>query len=193
MQNYTSYEPFDPVNNIATRGARWKTWINRFENFLIACDITNDERKLATLLYCVGEETYKIYTLIPEPSNPHPETPLTKYESAKLKLNNKFITSTNSELERLKFRQAKLEIEESIEEFHNRLANLSTNCNFGNSEEEIKSQIIQGTTSTRLRRYALKENPTLEQLIKEVKANEATDIQLKRIESSDKENKQNKD
>ncbi|CAN7983460.1 unnamed protein product [Ixodes hexagonus] len=47
------------ANNI---GLEWAKWVDRFENFLVAYNITADVRKKALLLHYAGEEVYDLYT-----------------------------------------------------------------------------------------------------------------------------------
>jgi hypothetical protein len=51
-----------------------------------------------------------------------------------------------------KFRQVKQSTNETIDSFHTRLRQLAHNCESTENDREVKSQIIQGCQSTRLRR-----------------------------------------
>jgi hypothetical protein len=72
-----------------------------------------------------------------------------------------FTPQKNTEFEVYKFREAKQEPGETIDTFHTKLRQLSLTCEFDNNDKEVKSQIIQGCSSTRLRRCALRENMNL--------------------------------
>ncbi|CAG9768515.1 unnamed protein product [Ceutorhynchus assimilis] len=186
----------DSLNNVevfnlhgGNVGIRWQKWLKRFDNFLIAAGITSDERKEFMLLHCIGEEVFDIFLSLPDPQvpiDPNTNAPvnLAKYDKAKLKLNNHFSPKVNTEFEIFNFRQAKQSDEETIDEYYARLLKLSLNCNFPDKDREVKSQIIQGTTSTKLRRYALTENLSLNQLIAQGKAYEATKVQLNEMENN---------
>lgn len=52
------------ANNIS---AKWLQQAKRFENFIVACVITNNSRKTAQLLHYVREEVYNIHCVLPEP------------------------------------------------------------------------------------------------------------------------------
>ncbi|XP_060556789.1 uncharacterized protein K02A2.6-like [Ruditapes philippinarum] len=82
--------------------------------------------------------------------------------------------------------EAKQESNENIDSFHTRLRHLSINCEFSETDKEIKSQIIQGCTSTRLRRKALRDDLTLDSLIKEARTLELSDQQASEIEGQAK-------
>ena len=55
-----------------------------------------------------------------------------------------------------KLRLATQEANKPIDTFHTRLRKLSENCEFDSNDKEIKSQIIQGCASTRLRHKEIK-------------------------------------
>jgi len=76
-----------------------------------------------------------------------------------------------------KFRQAKQSANESIDSFHTRLRQLAHNCEFTENDREVKSQIIQGCQSTRLRRKALREDLNLETLLSSARALEISEKQ----------------
>lgn len=166
-------------NNV---GIRWQKWIKRFDNFLIASGITDNERKQAMLLHCVGDEVFDIFNSLPDPTNS--AVNMTCYEKAKLKLNNYFTPKINTEFEIYNFRQAKQIEGECIDEYYARLLKLSTDCGFTDRDREIKSQIIQGTVSTKLRRYAMTENPTLPNLLAQAKVYEITEAQVNQMEGN---------
>ena len=67
-----------------------------------------------------------------------------------------------------------------------RLSQLGINCDFDDDNKEIKSQIIQGCSSTRLRRRALREDQTLDNLMKLARSMELSGKQACEIEHSEK-------
>ena len=52
------FDPFIDEDNVESR---WQSWLSRFENYLIAMNITNIERKRALLLHYGGEHVFSIY------------------------------------------------------------------------------------------------------------------------------------
>ena len=46
-----SFPPFDPDIEPHTVGSRWEKWLDRFENYLVAMDITDGKRQKALLLH----------------------------------------------------------------------------------------------------------------------------------------------
>ncbi|KAG5892038.1 hypothetical protein JTB14_029668 [Gonioctena quinquepunctata] len=123
-------ECFNVHSGIENIGARWEKWIKRLDNFLIAAGIVDDDRKEAMLLHCMGEEIFEIYCALPNPQATQKNENLSKYEKAKLKVNEHFIPRMNEEFEIFYFRQAKQYPEESIDKYYARLLKLSSNCNF---------------------------------------------------------------
>lgn len=175
-------EPLDVQTDMPNIGTRWKKWIDRFDNFLEAMGITADERKKALLLHWIGEAAYDIYQSLPEPSNPNQSQTADTYERAKQKLSDYFLPKINTEFEIFNFRQAKQTADETIDQFYARLLKLSINCDFSDRNKEIKSQIILSSNSSSLRRYSLREQPKLEELIAYGKTLETTSHQLSTIE-----------
>ena len=56
------------------------------------------------------------------------------------------------------FRQVTQQENETIDEYHTRLRQLSKHCEFADVEYEIKMQIVCNCTSSQLRKKALKES-----------------------------------
>lgn len=61
---------------------------------------------------------------------------------------------------------------------------MSSTCEFHSKDNEILAQIIQGCTSSRVRRRALRDNYTLEKLIEETRALELSENRATEMESS---------
>ena len=152
---------------------RWKKWCARLENLLVGLDIKDDKRKRALLLHYSGEQVNNIFDTLPDTGN--------DYATALDKLTNYFVPEKCTEFEIYKFRQATQEANEPIDTFHTRLRKLSENCEFDSNDKEIKSQIIQGCASTRLRRKALRDDMTLDTLIKEARALELSEKHASQI------------
>ncbi|XP_053381714.1 uncharacterized protein LOC128549223 [Mercenaria mercenaria] len=170
------------VNELAV-DSRWKKWCQRLENLLIGLDITNEKRKRALLLHYAGEEVNDIFDTLSETGD--------DYKTALLKLTEYFAPKKCTEYEVYKFRQTKQESSETIDTYHTRLRQLCENCEFAEKDKEIKSQIIQGCQSTRLRRKALKQDITLDELIQEARALELSDKHASEIEHGTSESANN--
>ena len=132
--------PSFSVNEPAT-DSRWKKWSARLENLLVGMDVKDDKRKRALLLHYAGEEVNDIFDTLANTGD--------DYKTAKEKLTEYFVPKKCTEYEVYKFRQARQDPNENIDAFTTKLRKLSENCEFGNVDNEIKTQIIQGCSSTR--------------------------------------------
>jgi hypothetical protein len=158
-------------------GTRWEKWLNRFENFLMAFNITNPQRKRALLLYNAGEPVQDIFETLSDTGN------VEDYDVAKLKLTEHFQPQKNREYEVYMFRQTEQQQGETLDSFCSRLRQKGRNCEFHDLESEIKSQIVQGCLSKRLRRRVLRESSmTLTDVLKLGRSLELSDVQAKSIE-----------
>ena len=64
-----------------------------------------------------------------------------------------------------------------------RLRELARNCEFGDIDKEIKIQLVEKCTSTRVRRKTLREEISLEDLMKYGRTMETSDRQIAQFES----------
>ena len=80
------------------------------------------------------------------------------------------------------FRQELQKSGENITKFYTHLQLLARKCEFANTDLEIKQQIIQGTSSIRLRCKAIEQNLNLEGLLKAARSMETADEQTSEIE-----------
>ena len=177
--NLTPLAPFDPLYEPTSLSRRWKEWKRRFEIYLLALNITNAKQKRAILLYQDGQATQDIFDTLPETGDDD------DYDTAMSKLDEYFTPKKNIDYEIFKFRTAKQQQHETIEQYMTRLRKTATNCNFTNIDSEVKSTIIQNCQSKRLRRYALIEpDITFAKLIAEGRAYELSEIQASGIEQS---------
>ena len=172
------FPPFSVHENAPD--VRWKKWVKRLDNLLIGMDIRDTKRRRALLLHYAGEEVNDIFETLQETGEDYP--------TAVEKLTNYFSPKKNNEFEIYKFRQEKQQNGQSIDDFHTKLRQLSATCEFSDVDKEIKSQIIQGCLSTRLRRRALREEMDLTHLLTLARAMELSDRQATEIEKSEREN-----
>ena len=73
---------------------------------------------------------------------------------------------------------------ETVDVFHTKLQQLAATCEFAAKDAEVKSQIVRGCTSTRLRRRALRENLTLTQLLDMARSLELAETQASWMEKN---------
>ncbi|XP_049267207.1 uncharacterized protein LOC125756447 [Rhipicephalus sanguineus] len=165
------------TNNI---GLEWTKWVERFQNFLVACNITSDTRKKALLLHYVGEEVYDLFQSLPASTLES----TSEYEAAKAKLDAHFAPRINPTFAVYRFRQTKQNVGESLDAFYARLRQLARHCGFADADLEIKSQIILATTSTRLRKYAMLHAIELPEILKQGRLFEDVERDVSEIERS---------
>ena len=134
----------------STVSARWSKWINRFENLIVALDITDTKRKRALLLHYAGEEVDEIFDTLTDTGD--------EYQTAKDKITEHFKKGQNSDLEELKFRDMKQNDGETIDMYHTRLRQRAVNCEFADVDQEIRRQILRGARSKKLKFYAVEHN-----------------------------------
>lgn len=176
LPQFAEFNPSGEAGGLATR---WKKWINRFNNLLVALSVTEVERKRALLLHYVGEQTVDIFDTLPETGAEK------DFKKAVDALNKYFSPKQNTEYEVYKFRQASQQVHETIDMFHTRLQQLADTCDFHSKDREVKTQIIQTCTSTRLRRRALREpDMTLTDLLTAARAMEMAEKQASGIEDN---------
>ena len=176
------FEKFSVHSDSATVGTRFKKWLARFELMLTGMNITAAARKRALLLHYAGEEVYDIYDTFSDDQKGADDN--AGYETLKTSLTTYFEPHKNVDYETYKFRQAKQEKSESIDNFCTRLRRMSSTCEFADAEREIKSQILLGCSSNHLRRKALREDMALNDLLKAARALEISSVQAQDIEGT---------
>ena len=181
------FPPFDVESDRTTVGPRWTKWILKLETYMAAFNITNGDRMKAMLLHFAGDEVFDIastLTITPRAADPTNNTPAeSSYEATKRTLNEYFCPTNNREFNIYLFRQSKQANDESIDQFYSRLKKMSLGCDFANVEGEIKSQVIQGCKSGKLRLSALQDPTlTLSRILEKERTQELTKLQAESIE-----------
>ena len=187
MGNNPPLPIFDVDADKSTVGVRWMKWIDRFENYLKAANITDAERKKAQVLHFAGETVYDIATsldLTPRARDRTNNVPAESvYDALKRVLNEHFHPKANKEYNRYLFRQAKQGTEESLDHFYARLKKLTMGCEFAEVEAEIKSHLICTCRLARLRRAALEDpSMTLDTMLEKGRTFELAQLQMSKID-----------
>ena len=179
--NLPTFPPFDITQDQGALGLRWKKYITRFCNLLVAINVQDKKRQKALLLHYAGEDVNDIFDTLPNTTATSDENPLEKAIDA---LTSYFTPKKNVAYEEYLFHQAKQDPEEKIMAYYTRLKHLSQTCEFADADREIKTQIIQHCTSTKLRRKALHEPATtLQALLEYGKTLELTASQISALEN----------
>ena len=127
---------FDPKTDPSSPSTRWKIWINQFQTYLKATNITDASQKRALLLYSARAIVQEIFETILENGEDN------DFDIAVTKLSANFAPPHNIDFEILQFRQFRQHSGDTLEEFHTRLKKLSQTMEFDKSDDEIKRQII---------------------------------------------------
>lgn len=140
-----------------------------------SCEYNRDPRLKALLLHLAGERVHDIYDTVAAETD--------KYADVKAKLTEYFSPKKNVQYEVYVFRKAAQQPGESLDAYNTRLRMLAKYCEFSDVDNEIKSQIIQSCTSSRVRKYGLREaNKTLKELLEYGRTLEISELQSKGIE-----------
>jgi hypothetical protein len=172
---------FNPDSEVgASLATKWQTWVDDFEMFLTASGIKDKKQKRALLLYQAGSRVREIFRQLADTG------PDDDYDTAKAKLHEHFEPQKNRRYEVFKFREAKQEPSETLDQFHTRLRSLAQTCSFTDADFEVEQQIIMAGTSSRIRKKALRD-PTygLKDILVDGRRDEQSAFQAREIESKD--------
>lgn len=178
MSQIPPLETFDCEGEPVSVGLRWEKWKRGLGIFLLASNITDSEKKRATLLHLGGLTLQEIYYNIPDDEEAGGDSDT--YELAIKKLDLYFSPKQSKIYERHLFRQIKQEPDEKFEKFLVRLRHQSSKCKFLSVEDNIIDQIVEKCSSKDLRKKVLTlgDDVTLDKIITLASAIEAVDRQL---------------
>ena len=176
--NLPSFPEFE-LHPRETAPTRFEKYVKRLNNLFAAMNITKAAQKKAMLLHYVGEETCDVFETLTVPGPPEGSD---LYETAVTALADHFEPQKCVDHHVYVFRKETQKAGENITGFYTRLQLLARKCEFANLELEIKRQIIQGTSSVRLRRKSIQQSLSLENLLKTARAMETADEQTSEIE-----------
>lgn len=178
-----SYPAFDcRSEDIAIR---WNKWVNRLTNNLfVAYGIADEERKKALLLTYGGDDLCDIVEAMPV-SEITPAEGESCFDKIVAALNSHFNPRVNKEIQRYKFRHMKQDTD-TIDDFYNMLKQLAPSCDFHNVDDEIKSQLITGCKSDKVREKGLT-TPTLplHELLQFARTSEITQKHARTVHSEE--------
>ncbi|GFN99206.1 Gag Polyprotein [Plakobranchus ocellatus] len=148
-----NFPPFKIREDGVSAGTRWKKWLSKFENLVTAMDITSEIRRKALLIHYGGVE---IYDLIETLSTASRQT----YALVTRELDSYFTLRVNPTFEAFKLRKMRQLQHENVDQFHVRLRTQAALCLFNDINRDILAQLIEGVTSSKLRRKALRDHLT---------------------------------
>ncbi|GFO02537.1 Gag Polyprotein [Plakobranchus ocellatus] len=162
------FPPFKIREDELSAGTRWKKWFQKFENLITALDITDDNRKKALLVHYGGDEIFDLVDTFPAAKT-------STYAALKTELESYFTPKVNTTFESFILRKMKQLSSENVDQFHVRLRAQAALCLFADADREILAQMIEGVTSSKLRKKALRDRITLSQFLSEARNEELTE------------------
>ena len=141
------------------KASKWTKYVNRLKNYFTAYNIEVDKRKKAILLTFVGEEVNDLIDELPSEQTT-PEKNETHFDKLVLAVQNHFNPENNTEYNRFIFQKKKKKNTPNIEDFHRELKVAVAMCCFTDRNAEIKSQLITGCLSEKVRQKGLM-NPNM--------------------------------
>ena len=124
-------------------------YLNRFEYYIKAANITRDEQKRALLLHISGYKVQVIFETFEDQG--------TTYEYAVAKLSEYFKPKKIISYERHVFHKSKQNADETVDNYTVRLSKLAVSCEFTNKNEMIRDQVVNSCHSSKLRKKLLEE------------------------------------
>ena len=162
----------DMINSV---GTRWKKYVSRFDNFLIALNITEEKRKRALLLHFGGFELQDIHDSL--------DTSGETYDTLKTALAHYFEPRTNDSFEIFNFQKTIQKDGETLQAYHTRLREMAGRCGFDDKAKHIKTQLILGTNSSKLRKFCFSnKDASLQDILNRGKLLQDVDYQSKELE-----------
>ena len=180
MKKVLQFEPFIMEDGKKLNlGVKWKKYLTKFENFLVAMNITADKKIVAMLLHFGGDYIWDfIDNAVPKVEG---------YDATVEYLNEHLNPKTNDTFEIYKFQKTIQDSDETVQQFCNHLRSIANRCNFENEDKYIKAQLILGTHSQKLRKFCFT-NPTvsLEEVVNRGTLFEKVDKQTGAVEHKSK-------
>ena len=101
MNSHPTFQTFNIEEDIISLSTKWTRYVSRFENFCVAYEITDQNRKCALLLHSAGENVQNIFDTLTINSHTGSQT---QYSVTLDALNEHFIPKRNIEYELFMFR-----------------------------------------------------------------------------------------
>jgi hypothetical protein len=136
----------------STIGARWETWLERFELYITATGLTDAVKTKACFLVHVGSDVYSIFKTLRKADNSD------TYLEAHTKLTKHFVTTRSQFAEDQTFRRATKRSEETVDEFIMRLRQLAMYCKYADIDAEILAHFVAHCNMEQFQIKALRED-----------------------------------
>ena len=140
------------------RAVRWQKWVSRLKNYFIAYKITEDLQRKSLLLTFGGDDLNDIVDTFSE-EDLRPGENVTHFDKLCSVITTYFNPEQNAEFQKYIFRHTE-QMSDNIDEFYSHLLHIASTCGFTDMNSEIKSQLIAGCKSHKVREKGLA-NPKL--------------------------------
>ena len=163
--------------------ANWKKFKQKYTNYEIATGINSkaSSTRVATLLTVIGNDAIDVFNTLTWDAEGDDK----KIEKVLLKFEEHCEPKKNVSYERYKFFSRAQESGESIDQYVTILRKLCETCEFGTLKNSLtKDRIVLGVNNTKTRERLLRvPDLTLEKALDVVRSAEATEIQMKELDS----------
>lgn len=179
-------EVLDIKSDQSSLSIRWSKWLKTLELYLLATNVTNAERKCATLLYLAGPDTQEVYETLTALEN---EDGKDAFEICVGRLSAYFTPKRNKTYERHIFRNIVQMESETVDQFCTRLKSQAQFCEFRDqTEDNIKDQIVDKCRSNTLRVKVLEKGDdiSLEGILQLARSMEISETQARNMVNTSK-------
>ena len=168
---------FDTNGDPSTLSQRWKRWKRALGLYIAARGIDKDARKVAMLLHAGGMNLQDIYFALVGEGTEKP------YAEAVKILDDHFTPQANVPFERHLFHKMEQASGETVDQFVCRLRQKAATCEFTETNEAIRDQLIDGCRDIALRKKFLEKTGVvdLKSLTDIARAHEAVEQQLRQM------------
>ena len=133
----------------------WPEYLEQMENFFVANDIDNGDKKRAIFLSSCGSKTYSLIRSLVQPDKPASKP----YKDSLELIGNHQNRQPSVIMERFLFNNTERKDGESIAQFVARLRKRAEHCNFGDSlKEMIRDRLVCGVRYDRIQQRLLSES-----------------------------------
>ncbi|KAK9729944.1 hypothetical protein QE152_g15621 [Popillia japonica] len=172
---------FNCNEELSNLGTKWKKWKRSFEILIQAKGIDNHVRKKNLLLHLAGSQVQDIYFTLPASED---ATSPDLYTVTMDALDAYFAPKINTVYERYLFRSLRQAQNETVEQFITKLKEQGKLCGFIDLHDQIRDQVIEKCTSSKLRRKLLEKGDIQLVEVSEIaKAFEVTETQITKMEN----------
>ena len=165
-----------------TVSERWKEWKERFQHYLVAAKLKNeeDEVKVSTLLTLIGADAHRIYTTFTWTAPDDKQ----KLDEVLKKFDEYCNPRKNTIFERFRFNSRQQQGGESLDQFVSSLRQLAANCDFENvtPDQLLCDRIVFGIADAKVRERLLRESDlTLTKCLDICRACEVSSVQMREV------------